>query len=175
MYNVQTASFLGCSMQQCWADLAVWEKFLNKFPIKSLIELGTGYCGMSAFLLLQCIQREAVFGTFDIKRNSRLNLPLHKIINLKNTFFEMDIFAERETIQYTIENAPKPLLLFCDNGDKPKEFEFFVPSLKSGDYVAVHDWPSEINGDDVRGFSIEPVLWQECEGWGSFTRFWKVT
>jgi hypothetical protein len=161
-------------MQQCWADLALWEKFLNKFPIKSLIELGTGYCGMSTYLLLQGIQRDIKFLTFDIRESSKLNLPLSKFLGLKDHFAKADVFADKDKVVYAINHTPKPLLLFCDNGDKPKEFKMFVPLLASGDYVAVHDWPQEIKEEDVDGFSIEPVMKEECEKWASTTRFWKI-
>ena len=175
LYNPYSSSFLHCRMQQQWADLAVWEEFLNHVKdIKSFIELGTGYCGLATFFLLQCIQRCINFRTFDIKDNSRLNLPVAKLIGLREHFVQGDIFASPELVGDSIKNLPKPLLLFCDNGDKPREFRTFVPMLASGDYVATHDWPSEINEDHVAGFSIHPIMSEGCEVWKSMTRFWRI-
>lgn len=173
--NSGTASFLGYAIQQYWMDLAIWELFLQGNTICSLIELGTGYCGMSTYLFLQCIQRNLQFLTFDIKPKANLDRPLSKFLGLGEHFIETDIFANSDLVKSSIERMPKPLLLFCDNGNKPREFSIFVPLLSSGDYVVVHDWGSEIRASDVEGFSIEPVMKEECENWKSITRFWRIS
>ena len=174
LYNPRTSSFLGCSLQQQWADLAVWEEFFKHRALGSVIELGTGYCGMSVFFLLQCIQRGFEFYTVDIKKNSRLGLPLAQRLHLSDYFTQIDIFEDPSVVESMIKLSRKPTMLFCDDGKKPKEFELFVPALEKGDYVAVHDWLREINEDDVEGFSIEPILGEECEVWNSLTRFWRI-
>ena len=174
LYNPRSSEFIGCSMQQSWADLAVWEKFLADRTLGSLIELGTGYCGLSTFFLLQCIQRDLEFLTFDIKTNSRLDLPLATYLNLRSHFVQSDIINNPEIVIDAITCFPKPLILFCDNGKKREEVELFVPHLSPGDYVVVHDWPAEINADDMKGFLITPIMHDECERWFSYTRFWRV-
>lgn len=126
------------------------------------------------YLLLQCIQKEIKFLTFDIKANSRLHHPLSKRLALVAHFMEMDIFAEKDFVEDVISRVPKPLLLFCDNGDKPREFKEFVPCLEKDDYIAVHDWPSEISKKDVEGYSIRSVMEAECVAWKSYTRFWRI-
>ena len=173
LYNPRSTSFVGCSMQQSWADLAVWEKFLEQVDAESLIELGTGYCGMSVYLLLQCIQREMDFWTVDIKENSRLNYLLSTFLGLREHFIKSDVFNST-VVEDAVRTLPKPLVLFCDNGDKRKEVKLFVPMLSSGDYVVVHDWPAEINADDIRGFPLAPIMHEECEKWYSYTRFWRI-
>lgn len=171
--NSRISTFLGYSIQQSWIDLLVWEKFLMRNTARSLVELGTGYCGMSAFLLLQCIQREMEFLTFDIKTNSRLKLPLSRYLGLHDCFSQIDIF-EGTVIEDVIHSLQKPLILFCDDGNKRKEFSTFVPMLEVGDYVVVHDWGQEIGEKDVAGYPIEPILKEECEFLLSQTRFWRI-
>jgi len=173
LYNSRTSSFLGCSMQQMWADLAVWERFLNKRHIRSLIELGTGHCGMAVFLSLQCLNRGMNFLTCDIYRNSRLDDFVPELIGLGDHFMQADVFASPHLVS-KLQRAERPLVLFCDNGDKPREVQTLVPMLHVGDYVAVHDWGSEIGDNDMAGLAIEPVLREECEQWASITRFWRV-
>jgi hypothetical protein len=45
--------------------------------------------------------------------------------------------------------AEGPCYLYCDNGDKPKEFRTYAPLLASGSAVSVHDWTQEIQPADV--------------------------
>ena len=68
-----------------------------------------------------------------------------------------------------------PLLLFCDAGNKPQEFQTFVPQLTAGDIVAVHDWGTEFGeGDElpVRA-QVERLDWQECAELSLRTRWWR--
>ena len=45
-------------------------------------------------------------------------------------------------------------MLFCENGHKIKEVQTYAPSLRQGDYLAVHDLGTEIHPSDIpQGFS----------------------
>jgi len=47
-----------------------------------------------------------------------------------------------------------PFLLFCDDGDKPREFRTCVPWLWPGDLVAVYDWDMEFGVNDVQPVAV---------------------
>jgi len=178
LYDVYHASFLKIHTMQYWADLAIWEKFLAAHPheFKGLIELGTYRGGMSIFLLLQCVQWGMSFYTFD-KQRFPLETPVAQMIDLEAHFHEGDIFEERKPklLELIGMDGLHPLLLYCDDGNKPREFATFVPHLRSGDYVAVHDWGLEFHPQHVKPVEhlIEPTFWEECETLNSLTRFWK--
>lgn len=174
LYNPRSGTFMGYPIQQCWADLAIWERFFNQYKVASMVELGTGHCGMSLFFLLQCTQREINYTTVDIYENSKLAWTLAERLHLREHFSKTDVFAEEGRICRMLHEATKPLLLYCDNGDKPREVKTFVPELAPGDYVAVHDWGSEIKASDMDGLFLEPVMRDECEKWESITRFWRT-
>lgn len=173
LYNSRSGTFFRSSIQQCWADLAIWEILLNKHELSSLLELGTGHGAMSIFLLCQCIQRGIEFQTIDRSIPPRLYAPLPELLGLKDRFTRGDVFAGGHVERF-IQTLPKPLLLFCDNGDKRREFKMFVPLLEPGDFVAVHDWGQEIDRADVEGYSTEPIMQEDCEKWRSITRFWRI-
>jgi hypothetical protein len=42
-----------------------------------------------------------------------------------------------------------PMMLWCDNGNKPLEVEIYSPHLQKGDVLAVHDWGKEIFPKDI--------------------------
>lgn len=174
---VKGQSFLGCHMAQYWVDLVLWERFLNRHQLASIVELGTGGCGLSLFLASQAYQRGIEFWTFDRKTSGNLDTPLAKLLGLRAHFVPGNLFTgARPKLVELLQGLPRPLLLFCDNGNKPKEFREFVPYLWVGDYVGVHDWGTEIGEKDVHVLEgiVEPLHLEEWAAAGSITRFMRV-
>ena len=62
-----------------------------------------------------------------------------------------DVFTDntQEHIKENMEQLDKTLI-FCDGGNKIKEFAMYAPLLKSGDRIAVHDWNLEIAYPNIR-------------------------
>lgn len=176
MYSQRNSSFLGVRILQRWIDLVLWEKVLNAHKeLRAIIELGTGRGGFSVFLLLQALQREMEFWTYDERELPEVSGgTMARLIDLKSHFLLEDVFDLQGSLVEKI-NGLHPLLLFCDAGDKPKEFCTFVPLLQRGDLIGVHDWTEEISPSDIepmRGL-VEPILHEECYEIGSITRFWR--
>jgi len=116
-------------------DIEAWSYFLRKYVPRAIIELGTGDGTFSEWLSTNV----EWFRTFDIGE------PLNKIEGFK----KINIFDNKKIIEHTIQDSPFPLVLFCDNGDKPREVELFSPFLGPHDFLAVHDYQIEISGKDV--------------------------
>ena len=138
--------FCGMEMAQYWADLPLWENFLNEHrEVVALIEMGTYKCGMSVFLKLQCIAREMRFWTFDRRRPLEMDSPICQALQLDENFVLGDFFADRKDklVGLLSWKEIKPLVLFVDGSNKPLEFATFVPYLAAGDYVVVHDYGTE--------------------------------
>lgn len=179
LWSCSEQTFTGCKVTQYWVDLALWETFLNRCPdIASIVELGTEQCGLSLFLALQAYQRGMEFRTFDHRWDDNLRTPLARLLRLEEHFIRGNLFGEtgKELVRLLHGGLPRPILLFCDNGDKPRELREFVPHLQVGDYVGVHDWGTEIGQAHVAifGDTLEPLVRYECETVGSITRFWRV-
>lgn len=125
-------TFLGRNCSQSWADLYLWEKLLNAHPeLQSIVELGTGEAGFSAYLHLQAKAKGLRFHTFD-----RVRMDGHK----QPGFHKLDVFADPAKI---MAYHRSPGVVFCDNGDKPREVATYAPLLKPGDLIVVHDWGTE--------------------------------
>lgn len=179
LWSCSGQTFMGIKTTQYWADLALWEKFLNRHSdIMSIIELGTEKAGLSLFLSLQARQRGIEFRTFDHKDTDNLDTPLAKLIGLRDAFSLGNLFGVAGTrlIELLKTELSHPILLFCDDGDKAREFKEFVPYLRIGDYVGVHDWGKEIFEADVTifGKAVKHLYWDEWELVGSLTRFMQV-
>lgn len=156
MINPNTYNSLyGLSMQQSWEDLALWEWFLNRVIVKSIIELGSGSGAFSCYLLTQCISRGITFVTIDHRPPEMLDGVFYRRVGLDKTFTEIDILSLEGSnkVKKIIKQVPKPLLLYCDNGDKPQEVALFSPELKQGDYLGVHDF-----GIEFHEYNLQPVV-----------------
>ena len=160
--------FLGIPIKQWQTDLWLWEKFFYDHKIKRFVELGTGNGGMSLFFFLQSHQYYFDFYTFDIK------LPIMsmvgELLKLEEHFYLGDIFNENEWRVADILSTALPVMLYCDNGDKPKEVATFAPYLKSGDYLAVHDWKVEIKPENIPDY-LEECFTELPDEVGSLTRW----
>jgi len=109
---------------------------LEELPVV-IIELGTMHGGWSTVLSEHEISDNAVVHTFDI-----LDRDLTEFFqdNNKVEFHCLDMFKNEQVIIDLIQKADGPVMLFCDGGDKKKEFNTFAPFLRSGDMIFGHDY-----------------------------------
>lgn len=177
LYALFDSTLFNVRIMQRLAVLVLWEKFLNVHPIKAIVELGTLHGGFSQFLLMQAIQRNMGFWTFDVKRCEELDYPLSRLIGLSDCFYQGNIFeeAKERVIEVLTVVAEHPLLLYCDNGNKPREVQTFTPFLRPGDYVAVHDYSTEFKTGDIEPVKhlVRPIWVEECKQVDILTRIWE--
>jgi len=170
-HNTHEFSFLGVTSQQSYADFIAWEIFFNRYKINSMIELGTGNGGMALYFLLQAMQRGFSFKTWDIRLPKQiLTTRLYITLKFSNHYFQADAFESVEIINASFSSTT---LLYCDNGDKPKEVAIFSPYLTNGDYLAVHDWGKEIFAEQIPDY-CKPLMIEESINLGSITRFFQI-
>jgi hypothetical protein len=127
---------------------------------------------MAVFLTLQGVARGFTVTTID---NGAHGAPLEKLRELGTNVLSWDLLSEQavELMSELLLSLPKPTVLFCDNGNKPLEWQRFVPLLKNGDYAVVHDWGSEFHEDNLNP-KPTPFLNEETESIQSMTRFFKI-
>ncbi len=155
-------------------DFFMWEKFFMSHEIKALVELGTGSGTFSLFFMLQAIQHGFGFITFDIERPSILQTALGRLTNLDAHCIVGDVFDKAKPfVEAALTGGERPILLYCDNGDKPKEIETFFHLMHTGDYLVVHDWDSEIFIKDMPKQIIDCTPLEAIDI-GSKTRWFEV-
>ena len=150
-------TFLGHTIFQTWEDLRIWEKLFNDFGLKTFLEFGSGYGGSSLYFGLQCRHRGIEFHTYDNQRNFDTSAGLCGLLDFPNRFHNVNIFGENEsqTIGALINNCARPLGMFFDNGDKPREWRIYAPLARSGEILAVHDWGTEFASEHLNGLPVE--------------------
>lgn len=167
-------TFQGVRIAQTWNDLALWETFLNRSGVRSVIELGTWTGGMALFFASQSKTRVLTVTTID--SNLSVNECRSQLDDLGCRVLEEDLLGATasDLVRELILSAPGPLVLFCDNGNKPAEWCRYVPMLRPGDFAAVHDWGSEFGPENLSP-NPEPFLQVEAEAISSLTRFFRIS
>ena len=148
--------FGGVRMYQSWMDLWILTKALNHLKPELIIEIGSLF-GASALYFSNWTKVH----TWDIQ-------SVIKKTNDNITFHHEDVFRSKELEVLLWDQRRK--FLFCDGGNKIKEFNTFAKELNTGDYVFVHDWEEEIweRNIDITGFKY--ILKDECEQLHSYIR-----
>lgn len=154
-------SFLGMKASQSYEDFPIWEEFFNRYPVQTFVELGTDNGGMTVFFALQCAQRGIHhFHTFDNQDWVDYSRGLPHLLNLRSTFHHYDLFSEEgiRAVSEIIVNSPKPLAIFFDDGDKPREWKTFAHLTSPGDFCIVHDWGVEFHAADLGDVKVERIM-----------------
>ena len=151
-----------------------------------IIEIGTAYGGFT-YLLTQTFPDAKVY-SFDVETRDG-------VIALA---FDLDFYYFKEDITSTdalSRLVPKEgqTIVFCDGGNKLKEFNKVAPMLKKGDIILVHDYSitmdyfeKEINGkiwdwceitgeqlvDTIETYGLTPYMQDEFQSvvWGCFIK-----
>lgn len=165
MSVIHQQTFLGEKMTQLWQELPIWEEFFNQYPVQTMIELGTGNGGMALFFALQCYQRHIYFHTFDNNKFFNFDAGVPALLNMLSVFHFVDLFSDegRAQVKHLIDNLPHPMVIFFDDGDKPREWKQFADLLSPGDFCVVHDWDREFFEKDIGDVKVESILLEERE------------
>ncbi|HEC64669.1 MAG TPA: glycosyltransferase [bacterium] len=159
------ATFLGRRIVQTPRAMTLWERILTATDFKRVIEIGTLRGNLSLFFLLFCITRDAEFCTYDI-RNEWKGGKVKDLLNFEAYYKNKDVFECIDEIKKFIQRKGITIM-FCDGGDKAKEFQTFAPYLKPQDIIAVHDWMTEIFdyhvADLCKEHNIKEVFVKESE------------
>jgi len=137
---------------QNWTAITMLLKFFaDNREVKRVVDIGTGCGGLTLFFGANMLQRDGKVLSFDIEETQsaqarrdfeKLNIDFRKM----NVFSEYAVKLVKEFI------ADEQALIFCDNGNKGREFPLYARTLKQGDFIMAHDWGVEISEGNLDGF-----------------------
>jgi cephalosporin hydroxylase len=152
--------FMGGGMSQNYAALYIFEHYLQLHDFDEVIEIGSQKGALSLFFAnMAAVTERFRFSTFEINLCCWYNRPgegvghwfdkLQKLCPEHIQMHNMDCFSDEaaKLVQELIKRGKT--LIFCDGGNKVKEFKHFVPMIKPGDRLMVHDWEHEIWMNDL--------------------------
>lgn len=165
-HRTSDVSFGGIPVAQYRCDFWLWEWLLNENPqIRAIFELGTWKGGFAWWLNAQAQARELAFSTFDSLIPER-TMPA-------DAFNKMDVFASSETLG-ALFRGWEPCVVFCDNGNKPRELHTYSKELRHPDsLLVVHDWNTEFFPEDIPN-NVTMVYEDFCVMLGSLTRVFRL-
>lgn len=145
----QSIDIYGIHVVQSWYDLFFINCILQyekpKFDL--IVEFGAGIGASTLFLALS--SQGTTLHTFD-KRPESKN-PIYQKIKqvLPITHHQEDLFSEvvEKKIKKLLRSGK--VLLYCDNGDKTREFNIYSKYLQRGDVIMAHDARVEIKMEDI--------------------------
>jgi len=114
-------------------------KIVKELNPQLIIELGTGYGGMTLLLYDMCPNAE--IHTFD-------NNPLYTSKLTPVNYHNQNIIGHNNLIT-RLCNDTRHKLLYCDNGNKIFEVNNYGYYLDIGDVIGIHDWGTEIEQKDI--------------------------
>ena len=148
--------FLGGGMSQNYAAIYFFEYYIQAYDFEYIVEIGSQKGALSLFFANMAGSTERFyFETYEINKKRDWYTREHEgvghwfeSIERCSPYFksiEADIFDNKviEHIKTKI-NESKKCLIFCDGGNKVKEFNVYSDFLKPNDNIIVHDWGSEI-------------------------------
>lgn len=165
---VKTGNFLGGEMSQTRKAIWLWELILEHQPFKRIMEFGTWKGNLSLYFLMFCKARNAEFYTYDVKNRWKEmgSVEIKEMFEFPKHFYQLDIFRNIDEIGKIISQEGQTIL-FCDNGNKPREFNVFSKFLKVGDIIVVHDWGKEVFQENVKKpceeYKLKEIFIKESE------------
>ena len=154
--------FMGAGMSQSYAAIYWYEYYYEAHRFNYVVEFGSQKGSLSTYFANMAAITEAYyFDTFELYPDVNwFHRPyegaghwfekLSEISPFINIHYS-DVFTDntQEHIKENMEQLDKTFI-FCDGGNKIKEFAMYAPLLKSGDRIAVHDWNLEIAYPNIR-------------------------
>ncbi len=153
--------FMGAGMSQNYVGIYFIEYYQQANRFEYIIEFGSQKGALSTFIAnAAAISEQFFFETYEWDRQkdwySRKNEGaghwFDKLDDLSPYIngYSQDIFSS-DTFDHIQENINQfKTFIFCDGGDKAREFNMYAPLIKPGDRIAVHDWGDEIVYDQIK-------------------------
>ena len=129
-----------------------FEKLFAQENIARVLEIGTATGG---FIRAVRDLTNAEIVTYDIKETRhKTTLEENNItVKVQSAFDDFDFIED----YISRENQ---VLVLCDGGNKPREFEVFSRLLKPGDIIMAHDYSRD---DELYRVYLKDNVWRWCE------------
>ena len=105
------------------------------------------------------------------------NSIVKKALQLRRHGRTRDVFKKETVVEINqLLGMPGTSIIFCDGGNKHREFVQFAPGLKMMDYIAVHDWGTEVREEQLQPtidkYNLLPIASESWDTLKTYTRIW---
>lgn len=155
---------VGIPVSQSWADIGMLMQLVHEQRITFVFEVGAHRGGLtSLFLMRALVQRGFRYAGVEIDA-SLLDPSIPPDAVRIGDAWSQDMINVAHGM---LLDSPGPCLILCDGGDKPKELRLYAPLLRSGDWIAAHDYGTEVKEADAQLPGLEPYRpeWVSLTHW----------
>lgn len=145
----------------------IFPKFLSEIKPNRVLEIGTANGGFILYIrdtLNECNMVSTEIWSFDVSTNDvyqELNKNNNLCVKVENIF--NDDYTSINDAVFDYINRDGTVLIFCDGGNKTKEFNCLSKYLKKGDYIMAHDYIDTVQ-NYLDNFEHKIWNWHEiCE------------
>ena len=155
--------FLGTPFKvwHSYVEMIFLDQILTRYHFYAVIEFGAGNGGITTLFAIHCLRMGASLDTFDLmgEPNRGLYKKLRQLVPIR--FHRKNVFNEETINLVSALLRSGRSLIYCDNGDKPKEITTYAPLMKRGDIIMAHDKDQEIHlhqiEDVIRRENLKPI------------------
>lgn len=165
--------YMGAGMSQSYSAIYFFEYLYESFRFEYIVEIGSQKGALSTYFAnLAGITESVFFDTFEINPNQDwyhrevegAGHWFNKLVSVCPFIhsYHQNIFT-KDSYHHIKSNVDQfKSFIFCDGGNKIREFNLYSTILKSGDVIGVHDWNIEINNTDIQQAieqcNLEPII-----------------
>ncbi len=165
----------GIPVGQSWLEIGAIIYAIQTYKVRQVIELGCHRCGLGSLLAARALF-DPGFAYLGIESAGNVldGDVIPRMESLPMVYVRQgDVFssATLDRVARHVQAAPGPVLIYCDDGDKPREVAAYAPLLRKGDLIAAHDCApagtprganAEINDDDLAALGPD---WTRLRPW----------
>lgn len=138
----------GVYIAHTWMELGLIMDFIISARITRFVEIGVHKGGLAA-ILAHTAEHLPYFHYLGVEiKQGIIEETVKKLFHplMEERDIRQLMIADahkRQTINFVkdwIHRSAGPALVYCDGGDKPKEFNLYAPIIRAGDFIAAHDW-----------------------------------
>lgn len=136
-----------------WNELGAIFRVIDDFDIRTFVELGVFKGGLASMMIARS-RNSPDFYYLGIEKDFNLADPI-----VQDHLWDGDVFDDVivDKLLEQLLHWPIPQIIYCDNGDKPREVKTYLPVVPSGTYIMAHDWGTEITSHDLD--MLDPKLY----------------
>jgi len=145
---------LGVPIGQSWLELGALLTAIWQYKVTTFVELGCEQGGLSAVMAArtQTVPGFRYLGVelFPQKLDAEAVALVGRSPNAELLYADCFVDSTVQRVKDVLAASDGPAFVFCDNGNKPREFELYSQVIRSGDLIAAHDYATEIGPADLQ-------------------------
>lgn len=141
---------MGVSTSLTWYDVGALLTLIPLFGVRLVVEIGVEHGGLAALL--------ASYGRYTGRDYRGVDISLRSLApavreHAGALLYERDAWATDTLAEVAtwLGQHPRPALIFCDGGDKPRELRTYARIIRPGDILVGHDYHNEYVDDALWG------------------------